>query len=404
MTSRVYQPAPGRWLATEPYIYRDNQWETLDADAFPGAVMASMYAPHYLGEGTIWQRDVSNMPLADNSAVMAKWMWDNTPSPWGLTGSTPWGAKTGLNTSVYGTRPIATYLVDSSHPRCGYQYVDACRATAGTTQAEIDAYLLGKIPWPSFAKPAENGDHGFAVYDIATGIMREYYQMVPADSGEANHWKANAGGYSVAKPGLVDLAETNWSTQMQNGGSAVVCMHNPLGFIGIAEVRQKKINHALAFTTANFAKDMAPSWPAQMSDGKAPADQQPYSPTHGQWARLPANVDPSFNPLTGLPYNPLTQLIIDAAKKYGLVGTDTNAWCHAFNAECGYQEEAMFGKDPWGSGELANILDPDGRYTGRATDVSDFPWYLTEWAPVDWGRPSPDFITRPGEYWPWVKS
>ena len=91
---------------------------------------------------------------------------------------------------------------------------------------------------------------------------------------------------------------------------------------------------------------------------------------------------------------------IRAAKKYGLVATDTNAWCHAFNAECGYQEEAMFGTDPWKSGEMVSILSPDKNYRHRALDVSDFPWDKTEWAEVDWGRPAVDFYTRPGEYWP----
>lgn len=395
MTLRVWQSTPGRWLSTEPCIFRNGEWVTVDADKFPGVVMQSMYAPNYIGKGTIWQRDVSNMPLAANSAVMAKWMHDNTPTPWGAGA---WGAKTGINTSAYGTVPIATYLVDSSHPRCEYQYIDSCRGH-GVTQDEINNYLVGKIPWPHFAKPAPMGDRGMAIYDVATGIMREYFYVKPVD-GSPRHWIAATGGFSVAKPGLVDLATTNYGGQCQGGGSAVVCMHNSLGFIGIAEIRRGYIDHALAFTTANFAKGLPPSWPAQMSDGKAPEDQAPFSPRHGQWARLSADVDPDYNPATSQPYNPLTRLIIRAAKKYGLVATDTNAWCHAFNAECGYQEEAMFGADPWKSGEMVSILSPDKNYRHRALDVSDFPWDKTEWAEVDWGRPAVDFYTRPGEYWP----
>ena len=121
MTMRVWQSTPGRWLATEPCIFRNGEWVTVDADKFPGAVLESMYAPNYIGKGTIWQRDVSNMPLAPNSDAMAKWMDDNSPTPWGAGA---FGAKTGINTSAQGTRPIATYLVDSSHPRCEYQYMD----------------------------------------------------------------------------------------------------------------------------------------------------------------------------------------------------------------------------------------------------------------------------------------
>lgn len=400
MTMRVWQSTPGRWLATEPCIFRNGEWVTVDADKFPGAVLESMYAPNYIGKGTIWQRDVSNMPLAPNSDAMAKWMDDNSPTPWGAGA---FGAKTGINTSAQGTRPIATYLVDSSHPRCEYQYMDKCRGY-GITADEISHYLLGKIPWPHFAKPAQNGDLGMAIYDIATGIMREYFFVEPAKDGTPNHWTAATGGFSLAKPGLVDLAKTNYATQCQGGGSAVVCMHNSLGFIGISEIRRGYIDHALAFTTANFARGLEPSWPAQLSDGKAPEDQAPFSPRHGQWARLSADVDPDYDPNTSQPYNPMTRLLIKAAKKYGLVATDTNAWCHAFNAECGYQEKAVFGTDPWETGELFSVLDPKGEYGSRTFDVSDFPWRKTEWAEVDWGRPEIDFWTRPGTYWPYRRS
>lgn len=396
MTSRMWQATPGRWLAVEPCVHRQGQWVTMDADRHPGAVFESMFEPDYLGKGTIWQRDVSAMPLAANSAQMAQWMWDKTPTPWG---SGAFGAKTSLNTSSFGTQPIAAYLVDSSHPRCRYQVMEAS-AGVGVTQDEVRAFLTGPIPWPSFALPAQNGDRALALYDIATGIMREYFMVQPV-SGKPGHWRSSAGGYSVTTPGLRQLATTNYATQLQKGSSAVACMHNPLGFIGIAEVRRGHIDHALAFTTANFAAAMPPSWPAKLSDGKAPRDQQPFSPTHGQWARLSASVDPSYNPRTGLSYNPLTQLLIRAAKTYGLVATDTNAWCHAFNAESGIQEKALFGRDPWQpGGELARLLRPDD--PGRAFDVSDFPWDQTEWAPVDWGRPRPDFSLRPGEYWPHV--
>ena len=102
MTMRVWQSTPGRWLATEPCIFRNGEWVTVDADKFPGAVLESMYAPNYIGKGTIWQRDVSNMPLAPNSDAMAKWMDDNSPTPWGKGA---FGAKTGINTSALSSLP-----------------------------------------------------------------------------------------------------------------------------------------------------------------------------------------------------------------------------------------------------------------------------------------------------------
>ena len=41
MTMRVWQSTPGRWLATEPCIFRNGEWVTVDADKFPGAVLES---------------------------------------------------------------------------------------------------------------------------------------------------------------------------------------------------------------------------------------------------------------------------------------------------------------------------------------------------------------------------
>jgi hypothetical protein len=109
------------------------------------------------------------------------------------------------------------------------------------------------------------------------------------------------------------------------------------------------------------------------------------------------DVDPEFDPRTGMPYHSLTKLLIKAAQTYGLCGTDTNAWCHAFNGESGYREKAITGVDPWaGNGELATLLNP--YFPDLALDVSDFPWDRTQWAPFDWERPNPDFRLRPGEY------
>ena len=101
------------------------------------------------------------------------------------------------------------------------------------------------------------------------------------------------------------------------------------------------------------------------------------------------------NPLTGLPYNPLTRMLIVAAQNFGIVGTDTNAFTHAFNTHSGVPEMLATGKtvDPWAAnGEIAKILNPEEPW--KAFDISDFPWHLTEWAPCDWGRPLVDFYPR----------
>ena len=98
---------------------------------------------------------------------------------------------------------------------------------------------------PKYAQPAGGGDKSFAVYDRATGMMREYFHAVKDEKGT---WHFSASGYFKAKPNFKDLGKDNFAMQHTTGGSAVVCMLNPLSQIGIAEARKGEIKHALSFT------------------------------------------------------------------------------------------------------------------------------------------------------------
>ncbi|WP_294646820.1 hypothetical protein [uncultured Rothia sp.] len=406
MTAFVFGQYPdGRRhaLAFKTFNAETSEWAPIGARQHPEVVFPGlMDVANYAGAGTVWQRDISQMPLAENSAVMAAWMEKNTPDPFGRTGDGKFPGdprvKTGTNTSSSGTSPIPAYLVDSSHPDCHFQRMEATRGV-GITPWAAQNILSGMIPMPSFAEPARIGDRGLAIWDVHTGIIREYFMVNRKADGDG--WAAVSGGFSVMSPGFKKLAEENWATQLQLGSSAVARMHNTLGFVGIDEVRCGQINHALAFTFGAVAAGNPPSWPAQMTDGKAPASEAPSSPVHGQWGRLAADVNPWFNPKTGLPYNPLTRLLIVAAKKHGLVGTDTNAFCHAFNFEDGQTEKAFTGVDPWDIKKtriLADRVSTVEVYGGmlNAFSVRDFPWDRTEWAPRDWGRPDVDFTPREG--------
>jgi hypothetical protein len=266
----------------------------------------------------------------------------------------------------------------------------------------VDIFCKGRIPLPIWVTPPPQGDKGLALYDLGTGIMREYFLFRPV-AEKPGHWTARTGGYSVAKPGLIDLAETNPSIQLRTGSNAVVGMHNALGFLGIAELIAGRVNHSVAFTCSNMG--IGPSWPAHGADG---ISTDPNAPKEGQWFRMPAAVDPLHNPVTGKPYNPLTQVIIKAVQRYGAFASDKNLWCHAFNGENGRTWKHLHGKDPWYRDGADNTGKSDGVLTqiygdaNRGIDVSDFPWNLTEWAPVDWGRPSPDFNLRPLQALPWM--
>lgn len=407
----------GVWVPARAYWYDGVAWIDAIHQSEDKAVqfVSAFDEDTYIGKGTILQRDISNMPIDADSDAMAKYMWDI--SPFGPGGA--WGAKTSINTSSYGTQPIHMYIVDSTNPYCAFQKFDVGVADKkATTTLEQATYMKGDWPLPSWAVPAQNGDYGIAVYDKGTGIMREVFYATK----DANDVYGGAGGYSITTPGLNNLATTNYALQQRCGLSNVAGMHNSIGFVGIAEAFNRKINHALCFTIATARMNNADgtqriSWPARGTDGKLDnymtggSHEGSYSaaldnvktPTHGQWGRVKSSVDPNYNPRTGNPYKPFTQLLIQAAKDYGIVPTDTNMWCHAFNCEQGRTFAHVYGEDPWKSGGIIDKLYRDPWGNG-GLDADDFPWDQTEWAPIDWGRPSPDWNMRPDQITPWVRT
>lgn len=419
MRSR-YAPDKKRWERLNRYRDEAGAWVDAGREMDDGPVRLDNFSPeNYLGNGTVLQRDVSKMPLDSQSATMAKFMWDISPfQPNGAFGS-----KTSLNTSKYGTHPVHTYVVDSSHPDMQWAQLDGVSGISGATEYENTKILSGLMPIMDWMYPARMGDQGFGLYDLGTGIMREYFGMVHWEDGT---WSDGGrmpayGGYSQNSPGLRNLAKDNYGLQQKVGIATVSGMHNSIGFIGITEALGRKINHALCFTLASARSwqrnnltnlNQLVSWPSRLSDGKleryieGDPRRDPnrnawtgidITPTHGQWARLKADVDPMHNPRTSRPYKPLTRVLIDAAKTYGLVATDTNLWCHAFNGEQGLTWEQTFGQDPWTpGGPIEKMYREDGLTQGSGLEVDDFPWDRTEWAPLDWGRPSPDWNIRPG--------
>ncbi len=415
------------WSYAEKYHYSDQAkaWvEVIQGDQDDAAFLTSHFDPdNYMGEGTILQRDITNMPINPDSQAMTESLVRF--SPFGPNGG--WGPRTALNTSAFGTQPVHAYVVDSSHPSTVFQQWAA--DSLYCPPDERDFYMRGPVPQASWMIPAQNHDYGLAIYDRATGIMRELFM---AKKNAQGAW-TGMGGYSVATPGLRNLAQDNWALQQRRGLATISGMHNSLGFIGISEALNREIRHALCFTlSAAFSslpvgddpavREPYLSWPSRGSDGKlehySPGGSKydPKNPghvhdaatvktiTHGLWGRLKADVDPLYNPATKRAYNPFTQVLIKAAKKYGLVATDTNLWCHAFNTEQGRTFKHLYGKDPWEPGGLIASQYIDPITAQPSLDVSDFPWERTEWATLDWGRPSPDWNLRPGQWSPWTRS
>lgn len=322
------------------------QWDT----GTPGVWDGDLYTP-YVANGTVFTRSVATMPLASNSAALAARMPTMPTNNFGVI--------TSLNTSAYN---IPTYVVDSTVAGCPTASMTVTRAPAGSTLA---ARLNGRIALPAWAEPAGGGDASMAVYDRGTGLMREYFYCEKAANGS---WTASYGGYFQASPQFTNLKTANYPMQLTQGSSAVVSMLNPLLQVGISEARRGRIDHALDFTMSNALRGVS-SWPAKQGDG---TDPNLNTPAEGQWFRIPPQIK-----LSSLKLRPFTLLLAQAAQKYGGMAGDKNLFCHAFNVEHPVNEIHKFGKDPW----TTDILSKYG-----SLDVNDFPWKLTQWAPINWGK------------------
>jgi hypothetical protein len=326
-----------------------------------GNIYSSPWSPpaSYIGTGTIFQRSV---PLATNSASIAAWMVANTP----YTSGGGFGDATALNNDDYN---IPIYIVNSTLRGCQFQTFTATWTT--------DPNLVGPIPLPYWATPSNpdpGGDLSLALYDVGTGIMREYYGVTNTGT---HTWNTLSAGYYPASPGFTNLAADNYPMQLTEGlSSAVVKMLSSLSQIGVAEAFAGVVNHAVNFTAPNSNQSPQFSWPAQQGDG---TDTSGNAPCEGQWFKLPSG-------LTLSEYKPFTQLIITACQTYGGWASDKNLFVAAFNTEPSQVYIEKMGVDPWVTNGLLSKL-----YAAEGDDgvirIEDFPWNLTQWAPINWGQP-----------------
>ncbi len=406
LLTRVWSPATESWEPKVPKSWDGYDWSR-PAGNYTRANRTVFY-PDYLGEGTVWQRDVSEMPLAAKSADYALWLSTHINYASGF-------GPTAINSSVHGTHSVQAHVVDS---RIGH---NKAYVTGNFVAGYPQTIMSGWVPWPDYPIKLQGGqDSGVAIWDLGTGIVREYY-WVAKTAGYEDRFTASSGGYSIYEPGFKNLPASwqrdrngvldttaGYGTRLGDGLQTVSGMHNHLGFVDVAgcltegEDSPGTLNHAVGFTFANGAYPATPaegydetgalttvtgpSWPSKGGDGDTPGD---VSPVHGQWGRLPMTLD---KPLEE--YRPLTQTLIKACQTYGIVGTDTNNFVHAFNAEhADYWKQQLGGVDPWDVGGVVNqkyerLSLLQGNAAGQALDVSDFPWHLTEWAPRNWGKPA----------------
>ena len=136
----------------------------------------SLFDP-YIAQGSIFTREVKNMPLATNSAAIAAYM-PKMPAEY-LPERFKKTVLTTLSTTSYN---IPIYVVDSNNPFQEYANFES-KDNRVIYKEDLIKYTTGRIPLPKYAQPAGGGDKSFAVYDRATGMMREYFHAVKDEKG-----------------------------------------------------------------------------------------------------------------------------------------------------------------------------------------------------------------------------
>lgn len=313
----------------------------------PGAMepgSTSVLHPHYLNTGSVFQRDVRNMPLAANSSQIAANIRAQQASTGYYTGCSIWQYNFPSYVIDSAVTPDATVTWKNNR---GWEW----------TPEDVMAAAFGPKPIPEDAVPAAGTDAALVVYDVATDTMWEWWQMEKTGPGQ---WAAEWGSRTLN-------ANNNFTNQAGVGSLSASGLNGVLGQIGIGEVRAGKINHALIFALPN--PGIGHSWPAKQNDGNS---SDPNAPLEGQWGRL----DPAFDVETL--DNELLRLVARAAQRYGIVPVD-RAGSVSFCGESGAAEEAATGVNPW-----TEILATQGNGKADWEVLHGFPWESTQWAPVDW--------------------
>lgn len=297
------------------------------------------------------------MPLAANSALVSQYM----------TACIPAGED--ATTSIhYFNYNLPVYIVDSSNPATPKVTVNYSGPyqLSQVSPTWVSTLYNTNIPIPGWARAAEGTDASMAIYDSATGLLREYFNAVKQTDGS---WTAWAGGYADKMP---QIAAYNYACQLIEGSDFAFQCIGSATQVGIEELRRGSIDHAIGMVVYNARQDVW-SWPAKYSDGTS---TDANAPVQGQWFRFRQDII-----IDNLPLRPLTKLLCKAIQTYGGTPVDKSLFHHYVNCEPGYNELHEKGIDPWQPGG-----DLYAKFGGNY-DINDFPWQYIEWATLDWGKP-----------------
>lgn len=197
---------------------------------------------------------------------------------------------------------------------------------------------LNAAPIPPEARPAEGSDRHMVVWQPATDTMWEFWQS----QKERDGWHAAYGGRmrNVSRnPGYFTGPHRRW-------GATATSLPLLGGLIRLHEVRDRRIDHALAMAIPEPGRGFVP--PAQRGDGEDPSRA---AMPEGTRLRLPARLNLERRRLT-----PLGRMIARAAQRYGVLVRDRAG------------AVVFYGEDPTPSGH-----DPYAALSGESA-LAGFPW------------------------------
>lgn len=293
-------------------------------------------------------RDISNAPLANNSAAVVANLANQV--------ATRYGGIAAFNYSQYGA---STFTVSPNTPRYDVKFDDCQNKGSVPPQlyGEAEGAHFKNVPIPDNARVANGTDQAITIYSPDTDQMWEFWVA----SKRGSDWYACWGG-------RVDNAST--ATYFEVGmGSTATGLLSGTSSVRVREMQTGVINHAIAIAVPENAAWPAMSWPAQRTDG---GSTDPNAPYEGQRFRL----DPSIN-VDSLGLHPIAAAIAKAAQKYGFIVTD-KAGAVAVSVEQGTSAKELTGVDPWD----AMLNGTEGYMV-----MESFPWDKLQALPVNFGKP-----------------
>lgn len=304
----------------------------------PSAPLAGFFAPD-----SVFKTDLTNAPVADNSAALVANLVAQVASAW--------GGVAAFNVWQYNS---VVYTVGAQQQRINLLW-DNCQ-NKPSRPAAVDDFTTA-VPLPSDAQPSVGTDHSLTLYQPSSDTLWGFWKLVQQPDGWHCCWGGKITHVSQSK-GIYLNGEGVSATGLADGTS-----------IGINEAMSGQINHAVGIGVIHAADWRRFSYPAIRSDGN---DTGVNAIREGQRFRL----DPAVAVDT-LSIHPLAKLLAKAAQRYGLIVTDT-AGAVGPAVESGLPTKQFTGTDPW-----TTLLFGTPSYAV----LKGFPWARLQAMPVDYGKP-----------------